>query len=868
MSVEAISRPALFEVLARGHAAKCAVLTPNTRLAQALMQAFDARQVAQGLGSWEAPDILPAGSFFERLWDDAMHEDTGAPLPMLLTSLQEQHLWEEAIRGSARGSALLAPAQTALQCRDAWRLAHAWRITRSGGNEDADAFGEWSRAYLKLAGGDIDAARLPELAAGLVDADKVRTLVIHAFDILPPQTTDFLAACAARGIEVRRCASPRIASTPRRAMFASARDELEAVAAWARSRLDAGARRIGVVVPDLQARRREIARVFTRVMGSPAPFNISLGQALADYPLVDAALSIIGIAHREAEFAVASRIVRSPFIGGAVSEMAARARLDARLRRTLPAMLTLARLVGAVQACPLLRRHLEGLYAVAVSQPSPERGGGGGAELVRGSPHDWSRHFSALLDAAGFPGERVLDSTEFQTLAKWNETLAELARLERVAPRMSLAQALAKLRRLCAETLFQPESPASPVQVLGILESAGLDFEHLWVTGLSDDAWPLDARPNPFIPVALQKRAGIPAASAEASFELDRRMTDGWLGAAREVVVSHPSRAEDRELAVSPLIAGIPEGAPGHAAIPRHRDQLFAARELETVADGGAPALVAKAVHGGARVLADQAACPFRAFARHRLGARALEEPDPAPGALERGMLLHELMKRLWDALKGSAALAGDVEGAIAKAAAEAVDALAIAGRMAELERARMARLAREWLEVERRRAPFEVVATEQDRALVIGPLALSGRIDRLDRLADGSHALIDYKAGKVSRTDWMGERPNDPQVPLYAVTAAEEIGAVAFARLKTGEMKFSGYAREKDLVERARDWPGLLAGWKSELERLGNGFHGGDARVDPKKGLATCRLCDLQPLCRVHEKIGLSADPGAGEDE
>jgi hypothetical protein len=35
--------------------------------------------------------------------------------------------------------------------------------------------------------------------------------------------------------------------------------------------------------------------------------------------------------------------------------------------------------------------------------------------------------------------------------------------------------------------------------------------------GLTDEAWPLTARPNPFIPIAAQKKAGIPQASAEAS---------------------------------------------------------------------------------------------------------------------------------------------------------------------------------------------------------------------------------------------------------------------------------------------------------------------------------------------------------------
>ena len=58
------------------------------------------------------------------------------------------------------------------------------------------------------------------------------------------------------------------------------------------------------------------------------------------------------------------------------------------------------------------------------------------------------------------------------------------------------------------------------------------------MSGLTDEAWPLAARPNPFLPVALQKKAGIPEASAEGSLALDRRLTEEWQGAADEVVFS------------------------------------------------------------------------------------------------------------------------------------------------------------------------------------------------------------------------------------------------------------------------------------------------------------------------------------------
>jgi probable DNA repair protein len=302
----------------------------------------------------------------------------------------------------------------------------------------------------------------------------------------------------------------------------------------------------------------------------------------------------------------------------------------------------------------------------------------------------------------------------------------------------------------------------------------------------------------------------------------------------------------------------------------RHRDLIFAARRLESFTDDVAPALARGTARGGTRALTDQSACPFKAFARHRLGAEALETPQAGPDALDRGLLLHELMKGIWTELKASAALSGEPGPVIERSAARAVKELGLEGRFAELERERLARLAREWLEVERERGGFEVVALEERRSLAIGTLELSGRIDRLDRLPGGGHALIDYKTSRLlTPRQWMGGRPEDPQLPLYAVCAGEDVSAVAFAKLRAGEMRFTGYSREEGAlpgVTRYDSWKALIDGWRKELEALARGFASGDARVDPKEGLKTCSRCDLQTLCRVHERLSALAEVGEGE--
>ena len=851
----AISKSDLFARLGEGHAARITAVTPNRRLAQSLMEDFDAHQAARGLGAWEAPDILPLEAFMVRLWEDAFYSERD--LPLLLTAAQEQAIWEEILAGSD----LLSIPQTAAQCREAWRLAHAWRIPAGPGGDDAQAFREWARKYEARTRGETDSARLPDLILGLKGVKTTaapKLLVAYAFDIVPPQTKELLAS-----FELAHCGPERSGGSAMKLSFRSARQELECAAAWGRARLEEGARRIGVVVPDLAQRRKEVVRVFSRVMQpgynlpgarkSAMPFNVSLGEPLAEAPAVHFALSLIRLSFQEIEFAGISRLVRSPFLGGAETEMTRRARLDRDLRETLGASVSLPGLVASAGHCALLRQCLERVFQLRTESKSTFSG--------------WARHFSALLEAAGFPGERASDSDEFQAIAKWHEALGELAKLERVSKPVPIQQAYASLAHLCRETLFQSaaDAPAAPIQVLGVLESAGLRFDCLWVSGLTDAAWPLDAHPNPFIPVALQKKAGVPQASPETSAALDRRLTEEWLAAAAEVVVSWPAKEEDRDLTPSPLIASVSDGSLDLPEFPRLRDLLFKKKNFQTLEDANGPSVPPGPVRGGTRVLADQAACPFRAFARWRLGAAPLEAPLAGPDASDRGRLLHALMRGIWAELKTSAALQSEpLAPVIARAAAAAVKEAGIEGRFAELEHVRLARLAEEWLAVEKARKPFEVLFVEHERSVAVAGLQLSSRIDRMDRLleGEGGHVLIDYKSGyRVTPKDWEPPRPDDPQLPLYAVAAPEELAAVAFAKLRRGAMRFTGFAKSKEAMPRvqvAKNWPALLAEWKKQTEALGTGFAAGDAAVDPKRDLKTCLRCDLQTLCRVYEKFNV----------
>ena len=196
--------------------------------------------MAAGLAAWEAADINPLNAWYERLWEAATYSDRTAATPQLLSPAQELALWQSVIADSAWSDGLLSPARAAAQAQQAWRLAHAWRIDGAlemfPGNDDARAFAEWARAYAKRSGDDIDAARLPDAVAKLLAHDalpKPELLIVHGFEIVPPQTADFLRACAAQGVKVLRSGVERSAGTVVRVTRASAQEEIETAARWA-----------------------------------------------------------------------------------------------------------------------------------------------------------------------------------------------------------------------------------------------------------------------------------------------------------------------------------------------------------------------------------------------------------------------------------------------------------------------------------------------------------------------------------------------------------------------------------------------------------------------------------------------------------
>ncbi len=784
--------------------------------------------------------------------------------PALLDALQEQFVWEQVIRDSPEGDSLLRIPETAVEAMAAWQLLTAYRLPVDGRfevSDDCSAFAAWSRAFADRCRANhwLERASLTDFVASRLRSGEIPrcpALYRAGFDELTPQQVGFFEASD----DWREVKLTTFAAEPQRWKFRDASEEIQAAASWARHQLEQNQEaRIGIIVPNLSGLRSKVERIFREALhsggkldGRERPFHLSLGPALDEYPLVHAALLALELALRPVTLPRAGMLLRSPFFGGAATEWTARALLDAKLRKKGVWEVTAASLRDAAGSCPKLQRVLRRFEKLLGKLPTAQQ------------PSVWSRDFSKLLESLGWPGDRTLTSREHQVLEAWLGLLSSFAALDVAAPLMSFEQALSRLREIARATSFQVENEGAPIQIMGLLEASGLRFDHLWIMGLHDEALPAAASPNPFIPISLQREYGLPHASADRELAFASRMIGRLLASAPDIVVSYPELEGDREFAPSPLLSeGDWQTSAGASRSSEWVANIRATAAIEEVIDENGPVVATDAMQpGGASLFKDMAACPFRAFAKHRLAARPLEETDLGLNYKDRGSTVHKALEFIWTELGSHTKLmeltAGELHSVIARNIEAALNHLGV-GIGRKLEQRRLQGLLTQWLELEKSRAAFTVLKPEEERLVTVGGLQVRTRVDRIDELFTGGEIILDYKTGVVKSTGWDTDRPDEPQLPLYCATSARPISGAAFAVIRTGELGFRGIT-EKDAVlpgikkmsSQPASFADLVVEWKRILEQLAADYRDGCAAVDPKPG--ACDYCGLTALCRIRE--------------
>jgi RecB family exonuclease len=270
---------------------------------------------------------------------------------------------------------------------------------------------------------------------------------------------------------------------------------------------------------------------------------------------------------------------------------------------------------------------------------------------------------------------------------------------------------------------------------------------------------------------------------------------------------------------------------------------------------------------GGVGVIRSQAQCPFRAFAEYRLHAQRPEDACFGFDPRERGGYLHRALENVWKRLESSEQLGRATDSELQSIVEDAVS-LALASErnspfrevISKAEKQRLSEAILYWLrEKEKTRTtPFRVEHVEEKKTIEINGLQLRLRVDRIDRLDDGSVVLVDYKSGEISEASLLGKRPSEPQLLVYAAAMQEEVDGIFLAQVRPREAKTVGCALHPHFAPARNtklDWAALRDDSQNYLRDLADEFMTGHAPVDPLHN--ACNFCNLPALCRIQEGAG-----------
>jgi probable DNA repair protein len=854
------------------------VVTASDRATRALVAAFHRTRRSEGLTAWPAPMILDWKSFVRSAWDLRATDAR-----MVLNAEQEQAIWVGIVAENKSLATLLEGPRyrLAAMAMEAHELlcSHAPQFlrpsARAAWQQDAAAFSGWLAAFDEICRTKnlISPSLLPLELIPLLLADSVArpSLLLVGFDRILPAQRSFFEAWG----EVREAAKNEPATEIQFHAAGDVQAELAACAIWCGRQLATNPKaRLLVVTQAVNERRGEIERAFLRHAG--APFEFSLGIPLSRVTLARAAHLLLRwldgpLAEDELDWLLSTRhaAAASPQESAAL-QATVRALRRASLERPL---WTLAAFLNQRFAAELLPTAW--VERVTATQ-----------NLLTGfarrpqSPLDWAELVPQLLDALYFAGARSLTSAEYQALRRWQQTVEICGSLGFDGRRIGWKDFLSALNRALDETLFAPESRDAPIQIAGPAESAGLTADAIWFLGADEDSWPAGGARHPLLPIAVQRQAGMPHATPQLDWDLAAAITYRLLAAAREFHFSYARQNESVERRPSRLItqlAGEARELSAELKAPSSPEVLTISFE-----DFSRISYPPGKVAGGAGVLTAQSQCPFKAFATVRLAAQDWEPAEAGLTPSQRGNLLHAVLHAIWagkpEGIRSNAELlsltnrevfvANHVRSTFAQELRPHLRER-LPRRYLELEEQRLTELLTEWLDYEATRIDFEVADTEVKRTVHLAGVNFDLRLDRLDRLNDGSLLVIDYKSGNVSLNALDLPRPDDVQLPLYAGFALDPgatLNGLVFARVRPGEMGFTGRvsnAAATLLPDLKATNPLIkmpfseveLAAWKQCISQLAKDFVAGRAEVAPREALKTCERCGLQTLCRIQEQ-------------
>jgi ATP-dependent helicase/nuclease subunit B len=304
------------------------------------------------------------------------------------------------------------------------------------------------------------------------------------------------------------------------------------------------------------------------------------------------------------------------------------------------------------------------------------------------------------------------------------------------------------LRSLMSEVAIRPPQGGHPrIAIYGLIEARLQNADLMILSGLNEGVWPGSPAPDPWLAPRIRAELGLPGLERRVGLAAHDLATA--LGAP-EVLLTRARRD-----ATAPTIASrfwLRLEAMLDKGIARADDYAAWAQAIDKPADhqpADCPAPKPPADLRPTRISVTEVdrlkSDPYAFYARRVLGLVPLDAVDADPGPAWRGTAVHAILES-WFKQDGL-----DRDALMARTLAM-LNADHIHPMLRALWQPRLVE-AIDWVAQQVAADAAEgrsIVAAEERGMLSIAGVDLSGQVDRLDRLADGRLAIVDYKTGKA----------------------------------------------------------------------------------------------------------------------
>ena len=527
------------------------------------------------------------------------------------------------------------------------------------------------------------------------------------------------------GVRIMTCANPE--------------EEAQAIALLVRQALEVSERRVAVITPDRALARRVVHHLDRWHIA----VDDSAGRPLSQTAAGRVFLLLADVLAEDAAPVPLMALLGHPLVDGGI-ERGAWLRQLRRMERALRGPRQAGGLRPVAQAAQMLaHRHprMAEWFALVETALAPL------LELGRRE----SVGLAEVLDVLADAGEALCSETLWSREdGRALSTFVEDFRLHARASGFTLApdEAGVALRDAMEPIAVRPPYGGhARVQLLGLLESRMNRADLAICAGLNEGVWPAPGSVDALLAPPVLRTLGVPG--SDFRIGLSAHDLAGAMGAP-EVVLSRAERGETGPAIPSRFLLRV-EALLGEL-LPRYREEeAVALARAMTRAKPTAPyprpapdpAPEQRDVDISATALDRLLGDPFQFYAAKIMGLSDLDALDAEPSAVWQGNVAHLILQRWHEARANDAgaALTPVMEAVLDEANA---DPLTRGLWQPRLE------AALRWIQSEiDSYEDRSVIAVETKGAMRFDGVHVHGRADRIDRLADGSLALIDYKTGK-----------------------------------------------------------------------------------------------------------------------